>query len=339
MRILYVHNINQVAGTHASELMRRGHSTALYEPCLSGGLAPLPIKLAMMPRRILDMRCIVSKLSPDYFDIVHINWASYGVLGMVSQIPFIVECHGSDVRQRLKQPFFREVLTSIFHRAAAVLCITPDLLPIVQSVRPDALFLPGPVDTERFAPKENTQSQSLHPWTVLLFTRLDPEKGPEIAMGGITRFVQRHPEVRVHLLDWGLLKEEYKKRNNTCFEFLPLVPPDEVQHLIWSAYVVIGQFSLGILSFCELQAMSCAKPVIASFRYEEAYPAPPPLYQATTAEEIDKHLENLFQHPEVGASLGQKSREWVIENHNYRVLAARLEVLYQSILLNGKVSS
>jgi hypothetical protein len=149
---------------------------------------------------------------------------------------------------------------------------------------------------------------------------------------GIARFIERHKDVRVQLLDWGLLKEKYKLSYGERFEFIPCVPPENVQRLIWSADVIVGQCNLGILSFCELQAMSCAKPVVCSFHYEQAYSTLPPLCQATTVEEIDAHLENLFQHPQVGATLGREAREWVIKNHDYQSLTNRLEMLYQSIV-------
>src|SRR5689334_14771279 len=127
MRILQVNNINQLATIYGSALTRRGHSVTLYEPCFRGGQAPLPIKLAMMPGRLLDMRFIVTKLNPDHFDLVHIHWASYGILGLLSKIPFIVHCHGDDVRNRLKRPLFRSILTTILRRAEVVMCCTPDL--------------------------------------------------------------------------------------------------------------------------------------------------------------------------------------------------------------------
>lgn len=332
MRILYVHGINQVAETYGKYFASQGHSFSLYEPMLTGGNSPLPIKLALMPGRLFDLRHVVGNLDSKSFDLVHIHWASYGILGLMSRIPFIVECHGTDVRYRLQSSFFRFLLNPIFRRAAAVLCITPDLLPVVQSIRSDAIFLPGPVETKQFTPLTDNQRNTSRPWTILLFTRLDPIKGPEIAIEGIERFAQRHPGVRVCMLDWGLLKEIYKRRYEDRFEFLVPVAPDEVHQLIRSADVVVGQFNLGILSFCELQAMSCAKPVICSFRYDDAYPSPPPLCRASTPEEIDEHLENLFRHPEVGVALGQKSREWVIANHDYRILAGRLEELYQKII-------
>ncbi|MEO6890426.1 MAG: glycosyltransferase family 4 protein [Ktedonobacteraceae bacterium] len=331
LRILYIHNLNQAARTFGKELARRGHTVTIYEPSLKGGSAPLPLKLAMMPGRILDMRRVISRLSSSYCDLVHIHWASYGVLGLVCRVPFVVHCHGSDIRYRLQQPFFREALTFILRRAALVLCSTPDLLPIIQEVRPDAVFFPGPVDTERFAPGAGG-NEPAHPWTILLFARLDVIKGCEIAVQGIARFVERHPEVRVKLLDWGTETEKYRRRYGERFEFVPFVAPELVQQLICTADVVVGQVFLGAIGLAELQAMSCARPVIALFRYEDAYPAPPPVCRAATAQNVDQHLEDLFQHPEAAVELGQRARRWVIDYHSHQDVALKLERLYQSIL-------
>lgn len=175
-------------------------------------------------------------------------------------------------------------------------------------------------------------SEASRPWTILLFTRLDPIKGPDIAVEGIARFAARHPDVRVLLLDWGLLKEEYKKRYAKRFEFLPVVPPKAVQQLILSADVVVGQCKLGILSFCELQAMSCEKPVICPFRYESAYPAPPPICQGSNAAQIDEQLEYLFQNPQFARERGKLARNWIMANHSLSNLVPKLESMYQSLL-------
>ena len=329
MRILYIYNINQVAQTYGDKLALDGYTVQIFEPSLAGGSAILPVKLSRMPGRVLDLRRVLGVLNKEHFDLVHIHWASYGILGLTSKIPFVVECHGSDVRYRANTPFFRSVLKPVFQRANAVLYITPDLLTPVRSIRSDALFFPGPVDTDRFAAVENRLPQ---PWTVLLFTRLDPIKGPDIAIEGIARFATRHPNVRIQLLDWGLLKEEYKRRYGKRFEFLPVVPSHEVQQLIASADVVVGQCKLGILSFCELQAMSCEKPVVCPFYYEHAYATPPPIFRAKDAEHIDEQLERLFQNPQLAKERGRQARKWVIEHHGLHNLVPRLANLYQSIV-------
>ena len=332
MRILYIYNINGVAQIYANRLMLDGYVVKVFEPDLVGASASQAIKLSMMPKRLLDLRCVLGDLNKDRFDLVHIHWASYGILGLISRIPFVVECHGSDVRYRAREPFFRSVFTPIFQKAKAVLCITPDLLSPVQSIRSDTLFFPGPVDTECFVSQENELTASSRPWTILLFTRLDPIKGPDIAAKGIALFALRHPDVRVLLLDWGQLKEEYKEQYGERFEFLPLVPPQEVPQLILAADVVVGQCRLGILSFCELQAMSCEKPVICPFDYENAYPTPPPILQAHTPEQIDDHLECLFHNPALAKEHGEQARKWILSNHSVSTLVPKLENIYQSLL-------
>jgi glycosyltransferase involved in cell wall biosynthesis len=338
MRILSVHNINNIASTYARELTQRGHTAAIYEPDMRGAGARLPIKLSLLPWRALTMAHATSQFRAECFDLVHIHWASYGIFSVFSEIPVVIHCHGTDVRKRLEQPFLRNIMTATLQRADAVLCITPDLLPIVRKVRPDAYFSPAPLDTAHFAPEDTERENTARPWTILLFARLDPQKGSSVALAGITRFMQRHTDIRVRLLDWGPLKEQYKQQYENQYEFVPLVPSEHVQKLIIAADVIIGQFSLGALGLSELQAMSCAKPVICSFRYENAYPQPPPVCQAQTADEIDAQLENFFQHPEQAHALGQLARKWVITYHSSNRLSENLEGLYHTLLTKNSHS-
>jgi len=341
MRILHIHNINNVAETFGRELTQRGHCFSLYHPNLEGSGASLPVKIAKMPGRLLNLRDIVKKLRPDMFDLVHIHWASYGLPGLTSGIPFVIECHGDDVRHRLRKPLFCIPLRTFLRKASAVICITPDILPVVREVVPEAIFLPAPIDTTMFSPDtdEQTKNKNSHPCTILLFTRLDPDKGCDIAVQGIENFKEHHTGVRVKLLDWGLLKDVYKQRYQGRFEFIPPVPLDEVHTLILSADIIVGQMASGALGLSELQAMSCGKPVITSFLYDNEYPTPPPRFQATNAEEIEQHLEHLYQHPETGVELGQRARAWIVKNHSTQVLTDRLEELYSSIITYNAIKS
>ena len=328
MRVLQVHAFNGVAELYAKGLIRRGHTVHIYKPSLVGADKPFPLKAALLPGRLLDLRHVLGELDPAHHDLVHIHWASYGLLGLFSRVPFVLHCRGSDVRERLRSPLFRSTLAPFFRRAAAVLCITPDLLPVVRRLAPEATFFPAPIDTACFAPPERAE----RPWTVLLFTRLEPGKGVELAVEGIARFAARHPEVRVWLLDYGVLRRTYRRRYGGRFEFLPHVPPEKVHSLLCQTDVVVGQFAVGALGLSELQAMSCARPLIASYRYPEAYAEPPPLCQADSAAEVAAQLERLYCAPEEAKMLGEHARAWVIARHDYTLLAARLETLYRSCL-------
>jgi glycosyltransferase involved in cell wall biosynthesis len=327
MRILQVHNINQVPQIFAEDLRKRGHAVTIYEPDLTGGFAPLPLKMALMPRRILHMRHIVGKLNQKHFDIVHIHWASYGILGLLGQVPYVVHCHGSDVLA----PTFRPILRPILKQAAAVIGITPNLIPMLQAINSNAYFLPGPIDTAIFIPSNPYQVTKSRLTTILLFSRLDPDKGSDIALKGITQFIEQYSDIQVKILDWGPDREKYKNRYGRIFEFIPVVAAKEVPHLLQTVDVVIGQFVAGVLGFSELQAMSCAKPVITAFSYQDSYATPPPLFCASNAQEIAEQLEYLFSHPDIAREVGLKAREWVIAYHSRQMLAERLEQLYLSI--------
>jgi glycosyltransferase involved in cell wall biosynthesis len=221
------------------------------------------------------------------------------------------------------------LLSPIFRRAGAIVCTTPDLVHIVQPLRPDAIFVPAAVDTAHFAPVEIYLPR---PWTILLFARLEHGKGAEISTEGIARFATRHPEARVRLLDYGALSSEYRRQYRHRFEFVPRVVPEAVPDLLAQSDVVVGQLVVGALGLSEVQAMSCARPVIASFRYPDAYPSPPPLCQAESADAVDEHLERLYSHPQEARTLGEQARQWVCAYHGSDILAVRLESLYQSLL-------
>lgn len=329
MRILHVDTVNAVAYAYAGILERRGHICAVERPSLKGASGSLPVKLANMPGRVLDLRRITRLLTPDRFDIAHIQWASYGVLGLAGHIPYVVQCHGSDVRYRATDPRFRPVLRQIFRRAGAVLYMTPDLREPVCSLRADAQFVPTVIDTDHFMPAVSGESR---PWTIFLFSRLERLKGAPMAVSALERFVTRHPDTCVRLLDYGSLRDAYKRRYSGTFQFLPITTPDRVREYIWEADVVLGQTFLGALGLSELQAMACGKPVITNYRYPSAYPSAPPIHDAQTADEIEAALEALYQDREAAASLGRRARDWVVAYHHADVIAERLEGIYGTVL-------
>jgi glycosyltransferase involved in cell wall biosynthesis len=335
MRIVMVHNINRVAEIYARMLTGRGHDVTIYQPDLSGGALPTLRKLSHMPRRVIDLRHVVSQLTPRHCDVVHVHWATYGVLGLVSQVPMVLECHGADVAGDDDRSLFRGALPLVMRRARAVRYISPDLRAPVCQLRPDALFAPGPVETERWLPVQPGDDVSAHPWTVLLFTRLDTKKGVDVTTEGIARFAERHPAVRIRALRTGALADAYVNRYGKAWEFVPRIPAENLaalRRLVLEADVVVGQVRLGALGLSEFQAMCCAKPVVASFRFAGAYPDEPPICEATTPEEVADQLERLYADPAWAESLGQRGRRWVIEQHDHRTLATSLEALYQSLV-------
>src|SRR4029077_2465855 len=68
--------------------------------------------------------------------------------------------------------------------------------------------------------------------------------------------------------------------------FVSTVAHDEMPKLLGRHRVAIGQFRVGAVGQFELEAMACATPVVADFRFPGAYGTPPPIEPARDADEV-----------------------------------------------------
>jgi glycosyltransferase involved in cell wall biosynthesis len=106
--------------------------------------------------------------------------------------------------------------------------------------------------------------------------------------------------------------------------------------------VAVGQFRVGAVGQFELEAMACAIPVVADFRFPRAYGTPPPIEPAHDADELAGALERLLDEDHRREQLGRDAREWVVANHADDAIAARLDELYRAALSlerQGQVST
>jgi len=92
--------------------------------------------------------------------------------------------------------------------------------------------------------------------------------------------------------------------------------------------VVVGQLRLGILSMSELEGMACGKPVVGEFRYPDTYDKAPPILTGDAPEECAAQVMRLLDSATLRASVGERSREWVVEHHDYRQVARLIEGYY-----------
>ena len=151
MRFVQVNDIASVASELAVALRKRGHHVDLLYPKLHGaGLPPLG-KLAVSPLRFVDWMRLAWRLRRGNYDAVHIHYAYLGIVGLLARVPYVLHCHGDDVRdvdRRVWAPLIRLALK----RARHVYYSTPDLREALMRIRPDAEFLPNPIDIEQFHP-------------------------------------------------------------------------------------------------------------------------------------------------------------------------------------------
>ena len=106
--------------------------------------------------------------------IKHVNYAlqdafAFRVFGKTIHL---LHCHGTDLFGLLDKEFMRRsknlsrwgwMIRGNLKAARKVIVSTPDLLPLAKQVREDAEYLPNPIDTDRFSPKnyENEKPKAI----------------------------------------------------------------------------------------------------------------------------------------------------------------------------------
>ncbi|MEV1292953.1 hypothetical protein [Pseudonocardia sp. NPDC049635] len=195
-------------------------------------------------------------------DIVHVHSASTLAHSRLGAPRYVVHCHGTDVRTAQYDPARRATIVDGLLRAEAVLYSTPDLAEHVLVHRPDAVYLPVPIDVDavpEWAPAGRPQ--------VVFASRWSPEKGVATQLA-VARDLTARFGGRVELvgLDWGPCAAEAAAAG---VRLVPRTGHAGYLALLAGASVVVGQ-SAGILAASELEALAAGAPVVV--------PVPLPLY-------------------------------------------------------------
>ena len=326
LTIAHVNDVAWVASTLAAAQQRRGDTVARIDIPKPGAALRYPWKLAAVALRLPILAAIGLRIRRRRVTIVHVHYATQGFVGPLTGRPFVVHCHGSDVRGVGPRGLRGRLLAAILGQASLVLYSTPDLEPDVRSLRADAVFLPNPVDLDLFSPGGVPERD------VLMATRLDSGKGAEIAIEAIRRVLLDRPSTTVTVVANGPLAPLARARLGDTVVFVEPTSRATIPALIRRHRVVIGQFRVGAIGMLELEAMACGRPVIASFRFPDAYPEPPPIEQAQTTDEVAASIVRLLDDPERCRRLSESGPPWVARHHGSDAVAARLDTLYRDVL-------
>ncbi|MBK6563057.1 MAG: glycosyltransferase family 4 protein [Dehalococcoidia bacterium] len=320
MRFVQVNDIASVASELAVALRKRGHHVDLLYPKLHGaGLPPLG-KLAVSPLRFVDWMRLAWRLRRGNYDAVHIHYAYLGIVGLLARVPYVLHCHGDDVRdvdRRVWAPLIRLALK----RARHVYYSTPDLREALMRIRPDAEFLPNPIDIEQFHPCPLPPDAE----DVLVACALAENKGVSNILAACRILAGARPEARVTAVAGGSGTAEAESLPNVLL--LMHQPRAKLPSLMARHRVIVGQVYQGAVGMVELESLACARPVVAWFTYPEAYEEPPPFVQALTGEAIAAAVTRLLEDPAEAARIGAESRAWVERQHNAVTIAGRIEAL------------
>jgi glycosyltransferase involved in cell wall biosynthesis len=210
-----------------------------------------------------------------------------------------------------------------------VFYVTPDLAEAVLGERPDAEFLPNPIDSGRFAPTSKASESR----KVLIVCALDDIKGAGRLLEAARRLASARPDISITALGGGLHEDAFAALSNVVV--LPRQPRERLPAIINEHGVVMGQALLGVAGMAEYEAMACARPVVSWFSFGRAYPEPPPFVRALDGLDIAGAVERLVDDPEARLRLGAEGRQWVMKYHSMDAAVERVERAAEDMLRAG----
>lgn len=323
MRIVHIREISNVAATLVEGLRRLGHEVDFWPMQIRRNEASLLSRAMLTPARLREVQNVQRSVRMGNYEAVHIHWAYMGWLGILGGYPYFLHCHGSDLRRNLGWPFLGWATRRALRRSRRVFYSTPDLKPYATGAKPDAAFIPNPINTDVFRPLPPPELNGVK---ILMMSRFETVKGPEKATAIVRELKRLNRSVTVDALNWGVDARRYA--DPAVMQLIPTVPYTEMPKLLSHYDIVIGQMKLGILSMSELEAMSCGKPVLCEFQYPEVYAEAPPVLSSSDVKQAATALAELAEDRELRSQLGEKGREWVEKYHHYVKVAELVQGHY-----------
>jgi len=329
MRIAEINDIASVASEIGAGLRARGHEVTLFHPRLVGANLHPQIKPITGPVRALDWLDLIRRIKRGEYDLVHIHYAYLGNIGALGGFPYILHCHGTDLRggTLFTRPLIRNALKAARH----VFYSTPDLEPYVLPIRPDGEFLPNPIDTGHFAPA--TPARDLD--GVFICCALSDVKGAGRLLKACQILAAERPEIRITAIGSGSYTADFQKLPNVTL--IARQPRWKLPSVINQHGIVVGQVKLGSAGMAELEAMACGRPVVTWFNELHAYETVPPYVTAVDARDIANSIIKLVDQPEMRDLVGAKGRDWVLENHGLEGVVSRVEEVARAVVAGEPV--
>ena len=329
MRIAEINDIASVASEIGEGLRQRGHEVDLFEPRLFGARLHPYLKPATIPFRGLDWLDLARRVRGGKYDLVHIHYAYLGNLGVLGRFPYILHCHGTDLRgaNALTSPIIKNAMK----RARHVFYATPDLEAWALPLRSDAEFLPNPIDTGTFTPSAPSSEAS----GIFVYSALTDVKGAGKILEACRILSNERPDVRITAIAWGPYAGQFEQLPNV--RMIAKQPRWKLPAIINEHAVILGQTRLGIAGMAELEAMSCGRPVVAWFNMGAAYTDPPPFFSPETPEGIARAAMELLDDPKARDDVGERGRDWVVRHHQRDRIAARVEEVARAIVAGEPV--
>ncbi len=258
-------------------------------------------------------------------DLLHVH--SGGVVQHTRLVPkrFVVHLHGTDIRTLQYDPRWQSTIDRALQGALAVFYSTPDLAEHTLPHRPDATYVPVPIDVDALPTAAAAPGRPV----VVFASRWEPAKGLPIQLETARQLVRALGDrARIVGLDWGPAADQAAAAG---VELVPTQAHPAYLRFLAGATVVVGQAG-GILSASELEAIGSGVPVVL--------PVPLPLYDDVQPPVLGGSPESAVEAAAaiVGGSAqhdGAAARDWVRAHHSPAQGVDLVSAVYDGLATSG----
>lgn len=251
--------------------------------------------------------------------LVHVHYGPRAsILRRGPRRPYVLHLHGTDIRTQYHDARYHDEIQRCIDDASAVVYATPDLEPHALAARPDATYLPNPIDVSHLP------RWSPGPQTVAFASRWEDAKGGSAQVDLARRLVAAHPGVEFVGLDWG---ERAAEAADAGVRLVPTMPGQGYLRWLARATAVVGQ-STGLVGISELQAIAIGVPVLMPLTTVDQ--GGPPLVSGPP-EQLVQELGRVLDDP-VAVSERLAGRAWAEAERSPRAAVARLAAIYAQVL-------
>jgi glycosyltransferase involved in cell wall biosynthesis len=325
---VHLNDIAWVGSSQVAALRQAGVDAELIAPPRPGAASNGMVRELLLPVRLLALAGGALRARGRRADLVHLHYARHGWVAPLLGTPYVLQCHGTDVRATPPGRGWGRIVERAMRGAAAVLYSTPDLEPWVAAYRPDGQFLPNPIPL----PAPPARPAALRSADVLVGVRLDPIKGAEAIATLMAEVLRRRPRTSVTVIAHGSQVDRVRRALGRAGTLIPPVAHSRMAGLLADHRVAVGQIGVGILGNFELEAMAAGLPTAARFRFPDAYPSAPPVIDGEDVSDVARQLVEALDDDSVQAARGAASRAWIGEHHAPSRVAERLLAIYREAL-------
>jgi hypothetical protein len=324
-RVLHVNDCAFTAANLVHEANGRGLPWAMTPLAASGQTWAGPV--AKVRRAALGAAWL-SRLAARAarVDLLHVHFATVYQHTRLVPRRFVLHCHGSDVRTLQYDPRYTATIHRALARAERVFYSTPDLAEHTLPHRPDAVYLPVPIDTAALP----TWAPTTGPPQVLFSSRWDDSKGlaAQLAIAAGLVKATKGTDAEVVGLDWGPAAAAAR---DVGVRLLPRRDHTEYLRLLATAHVVVGQSS-GILAASELEALGIGAPLLMTADHALYGDATPPVLDAamTGPDDVVQAAALALADPAATAQT-QQGPAWVRQRHGVGPAVDRVLELYRTL--------